>query len=121
MWYGYYNYTSTYVLYPPKLITPVHCFNKMTLSSSSSAYSLPGGYNLRANSLAAQNAPPFGSGNFPNPIEKRVKLAHSHPERSLISKVQKKEGEYRVLIIILYCLTCYSNNIPVKFVSLYFY
>lgn len=64
----------------------------MTLSTSSSAYSLPsssaGGYNLRAATAAAQNAPPLGSGNFPNPIEKRVKLAHSHPERSLTSKVQ---------------------------------
>lgn len=62
----------------------------MTLSTSSSAYSLPsvnGGYNLRANSAAAQNAPPLGSGNFPNPIEKRVKLSHSHHERSLLSKV----------------------------------
>lgn len=62
----------------------------MTLSQSSSAYSLPGsgGYNLRANTAAAQNAPPLGSGNFPNPIEKRVKLAHSHPERSIISKAK---------------------------------
>lgn len=60
----------------------------MTLSTSSSAYSLPGGYNLRAQTVAAQNAPPLGSGNFPNPIEKRVKLIHSQPERSLASKVR---------------------------------
>ena len=67
----------------------------MTLSNSSSAYSIPsigGGYNLRANTAAAQNAPPLGSGNYPDPIEKRVKMTHSHPERSLISKV-KQEGD----------------------------
>lgn len=70
----------------------------MTLSTSSSAYSLPsvnGGYNLRANSAAAQNAPPLGSGNFPNPIDKRVKLSHSHPDRSLLSKARDvlEEGD----------------------------
>lgn len=65
----------------------------MTMSTSSSAYSIPsagvgGGYNLRTNTTAAQNAPPLGSGNFPNPIEKRVKLtAHTQAERSIISKV----------------------------------
>ena len=71
----------------------------MTLSTSSSAYSLPsvnGGYNLRANTAAAQNAPPLGSGNFPNPIEKRAKLFHSHPERSLLSKVHDLSTEPKV-------------------------
>ena len=74
----------------------------MTLSNSSSAYSLPsaaGGYNLRANTLAAQNAPPLGSGNYPNPIEKRVKLAHSHPERSLISKVKSAKIHVEFVLI----------------------
>lgn len=78
---------SFFLSHPWLLPPPLLLFNKMTLSTSSSAYSLPG-YNLRANSAAAQNAPPLGSGNLPNPIEKRVKLAHSHPERSIISKVR---------------------------------
>jgi hypothetical protein len=90
----------------------------MTLSTSSSAYSLPAvGYNLRANAAAAQNAPPLGSGNYPNPIEKRAKLAHSHPERSVLSKVFKSGVEWFFLndffpcrlVMFLKLTACFSS------------
>ena len=88
------------------------------MSTSSSAYSIPsggigGGYNLRANTTAAQNAPPLGSGNYPNPIEKRVKLtAHTQAERSIISKVSVVISNYNTYIY------AYAYTIKFKYIIL---
>lgn len=46
------------------------------------------GYNLRGNAGVTVDAPQMGAGNYPNPIEKRPKLAHSHPDRSTLAKAR---------------------------------